>query len=161
VTISGLRPTRSDHGAGGQLPEPPHGRVERGENPDAGDGQAGGGEQHREQAPGEAVVEVVHQTGLAGRGQRRFAHAGLGEDLPVGQIAVQVVVPAVGPCVWLPASRRAWSRVSRTARLDKPRAEGGVGDAEVERLRAQPVGGGEVAGGERGERDGRRTRLPR
>ena len=33
-------------------------------------------------------------------------------------------------------------------------AEGGVGDAEEERLGAQPVRGGEVAGGERGGGDG-------
>ena len=83
-------------GAGDELPEAPHGGVERGEHADPGDRQAGGGEQDREQAPGQPVVEVVDQAGLAGRGQRRFAEAGVGEDLPVGELGVQVVVAAVG-----------------------------------------------------------------
>ena len=52
--------------AGDELAEAPHGGVERGEDADAADGQAGGGEEDREQAPGEAVVEVVDQAGLAG-----------------------------------------------------------------------------------------------
>ena len=43
------------------------------------------------------------------------------EHLPVGELAVQVVVAAVGAGVWLAASRRAWPRVSRTNRVDRPR----------------------------------------
>ena len=148
-------------GAGDQLPEAPDGRVEGGEDADAADGQAGGGEQEREQAPGEAVVEVVHQPGLAGRGQRRFAHAGLGEDLPVGQLAVQVVVPSVGPGGVAAGLEAGVAAGLADRQGGQAEAERGVGDAEVERLRAQPVGGGEVAGGQRGERRRRRSRRPR
>ena len=107
--------------AGDELAEPPHGGVERGEHADLADGQAGGGEQEREQAPGQAVVEVVDQPGLAGRGQGRLAEAGQGEHLPVGERGVQVVVAAVGAVAWVAASSRAWPRVSRTTRVDRPR----------------------------------------
>jgi hypothetical protein len=50
--------------AGVELAEAPGRRVERGEDPDASDGHAGGGEEDREQAPREPVVEVVDQPGL-------------------------------------------------------------------------------------------------
>ena len=86
---------RSDSAPVSELAESPDGGVERGEDADLADGQAGGGEQDREQAPGQAVVEVVDHAGLAGRGQRRLAKAGLDEDLPVGELGVEVVVAAV------------------------------------------------------------------
>jgi hypothetical protein len=77
------------------LAEPPHGRVDRDQDADAVDGDAGGGEQDWEQSPGQAEVEVVDQAGLAGRGQRWFGEGGAGEDLPVGQRTVMVVVGVV------------------------------------------------------------------
>ena len=47
--------------AGDELPEAPHGRVEGREDADATDGEPGVGEEEREQAPGETVVEVVDE----------------------------------------------------------------------------------------------------
>src|SRR3712207_8761964 len=44
---------------GDQLPESPDRGVDRGEDPDARDREPSGSEQDREQAPSEAVVEVV------------------------------------------------------------------------------------------------------
>ena len=127
-------------GAGEQLPDAPHGRVERGQDADPADRQSGGGEQDREQTPGEAVVEVVHQSGLAGRGQGGLLEAGLHEHLTVGQLAVEVVVPAVG--AGDVAGRLEAGVVAGL--LDhqgrQPQAERGEGDAEEERLRAQSVG---------------------
>src|SRR6266545_3207810 len=52
---------------GQELAEAPHAGIDGGEHPDLRDGQAVGGEQHREQAPGQAVVEVVDHAGLADR----------------------------------------------------------------------------------------------
>ena len=49
---------------GDELPGAPHGGVEGGEHPDLTDAEPVGGEQHGEQAPGQAVVEVVDQAGL-------------------------------------------------------------------------------------------------
>ena len=51
--------------AGDELAETPDRGVDGGEDADAGDGEAGGGEVEREEAPGEAVVEVVDESGLA------------------------------------------------------------------------------------------------
>ena len=84
-------------GAGRELAQAPDRGVERGEYADSRDRQSGAGEQHREQPPGEPVVEVVDQPGLAGRGQGWFVKAGLGEDLPLAELCVQVRVPSVCP----------------------------------------------------------------
>jgi hypothetical protein len=121
--MSHLRPSRSDRAAGGELGEAPNGGVERAVEPDLGQGQAMAGEQDREQAPGQAVVEVVHQSGLRRRRQGRFCDAGVGEDLRGGQVAVwgSRLVPGMTPGF-----------------LDGEggQAEGGVGDAEQERCGA-------------------------
>jgi hypothetical protein len=62
--------------AGEELADTPHRRVEGGEDPDLRDRQSGAREEDRKDAPGEAVVEVVHQPpfflGMA------FAGLGLG-----------------------------------------------------------------------------------
>jgi hypothetical protein len=49
------------------------------------------GEQDGEQAPGDAVVEVVDQAGLAGGGQGRLGEAGQPGDLAGAQVAAQVI----------------------------------------------------------------------
>ena len=66
---------------GDELAESPHGGIDGGEHADAGDGQAGVGEEDREQAPREAVVEVVDEPGLRRGGERLLAERGEGEDL--------------------------------------------------------------------------------
>ena len=55
--------------------------------------------------------------------------------MPVAQVGVQVVAGL--------AHRQG----------GQAKAEGGVGDAEIKRLGAQPVPGGDVAGGQRGDGD--------
>ena len=67
--------------AGDELAEPPDRGVERGEDADAADGEPGGGEVEREEAPGEAVVEVVDEPGLAARRERRLREAREDEHL--------------------------------------------------------------------------------
>src|SRR6266540_2864592 len=131
---------------GGQLLEPPHGRVERGEGTDAGQREAGGGEQDREEAPGEAVVEVVDHTRLAGRGQGGFAEADQGENLTGGQPAVMRAGggdAGGGLVVGVPA-RLAYGQRGQAE------AERGVGGGEQERGGPQPVVGGQGPGGHGG-----------
>ena len=69
--------------------------AEEGEQADLPHRQPRRREEERKEAPGEAVVEVVDQAGLARRGQRGLAEAGLGEHVAVAQLAVQVVVATV------------------------------------------------------------------
>jgi hypothetical protein len=55
--------------AGGNLSEPPQQRVEPFDQADGGQPEAVFGEQQREHPSGQAVVEVVDQSGLAGAAQ--------------------------------------------------------------------------------------------
>ena len=147
--MSGLRPMRSDRPPVYELPEAPHGRVEGGEDADAADGEPGVGEEDREQPPGEAVVEVVDQPGLRARRQRPVPEGGEREDLPGGQVAWwRAFGGVVGGLVAGVAAGLAHEERGQAE------AERGVGDAEEERLGAQPVLLGDVAGGEGGEGDG-------
>ena len=66
---------------GPDLPDAPDGGVDAGDEPDLADARAVGGEEQRHQAPGERVVEVVDQSGLRARAQRRLAPARVGERL--------------------------------------------------------------------------------
>src|SRR6266508_1584656 len=81
---------------GRELAESPDGWVERGEYPDLAQRESGGGEQQREQAPGEAVVEVVDHAGLRRRGQRGFAVADQRGDLSGGQVGAEGAVGGGG-----------------------------------------------------------------
>ncbi len=139
---------------GGQLADSPHGRVQRREDADPADGQAGRGEQDREQPPGEAVVEVVDQPGLAGRGQGRFLEAGLDEHLPVGELVVQVVVASVGAGdVADGLETRVFAGLLH-GEGGQSQTESREGDAEQEGRGPQPVGLGQISGGQRGRGDG-------
>src|SRR5439155_19706136 len=126
---------------GGQLPESPDGGVERGEYPDLSERESGGREQQREQAPGQAVVEVVDHAGLRGRRQRRLPvrdERGDAAGRQVRTVCTGGVITGLVPGV-------------STGLADEERreteAEGGVGEGEQERRRPQPVLGGERAGG--------------
>ena len=143
--------------AGDELAETPDRRVDRGEHADAADREAGVGEEDREQPPGEAVVEVVDEPGLRRRRQRLLPERGEGEDLAGGELVVEGVVggDVVGGFV-------AGVVVGLADEQGRdPESEAGVGEAEEERCRAQPVLLGDVAGGERGDRRRRRSRRPR
>ena len=100
------RGTQSEQvgGDAGDEPETPDRRVQEDQHADAGDAEAGCGKQDRVQAPGQAVVEVVDESGLAGRRQCRFLDAGEGEDLAPGQAVVRAAVSA--GLVLGPARRR-------------------------------------------------------
>ena len=132
---------------GDELAEAPHGGVDGGEHADAADGEAGVGEEDREQAPGEAVVEVVDEPGLRARRQRLLAERGEGEDLAGGELVVEGVVGGdVGGGLVAGVAAGLADEQRRDAE-----AEPGVGEAEEERLGPQPVLLGDVAGGEGGD----------
>src|ERR1019366_2292847 len=76
--------------AGGELPGAPDGRVKGSQDADLADGQPVAGEQEREDAPGDAVAEVVDHARLAGGRQGRFGEAGEPRDLAGGQVPAQV-----------------------------------------------------------------------
>ena len=118
-------------GAGEELAEAPDGRIQRRQQADLGDGEAAADKQQRQQPPGEAVVEVVDQPGLAAGRQGRLPQAGSGQR-PRGWTAVQRrLQPAFGwgrgwrrlcgsaSVSW--ASSWACPRVSRTSSVDSPR----------------------------------------
>src|SRR5664279_745555 len=86
VMMKGLRPYRSDRAPVTSCPRPQTAGYSAGEDADLGDGDPGGGEEHREQPPGQAVVEVVDQPGLAGRGQCGFAVSYTHLTLPTKRI---------------------------------------------------------------------------
>src|SRR5579864_1021531 len=136
--------------AGSELPGSPDGRVQGRQDADLADGQAVAGVQDGEQAPGDAVVEVVDHAGLAGGRQGRFGEAGQPGHLAGGQVPTEVVG----------GGHVSGGLVSGVAAgfLDggggQAQAEGDVSGAEQERGRAQPVGGGQVPGGQRGDGDG-------
>ncbi len=88
ATISGLRPTRSDQWPVRDLRDAPDGRVERGDQADLADAGAVGGEEERNEAPGEGVVEVVDQAGLRARAQRGLAVAGVARTRCAAWVAV-------------------------------------------------------------------------
>src|SRR3972149_6384942 len=75
-TISLRRPPRSDLG------DAPDRRVDRHQQPDLAERQAGTGEEEREDAPGQAIVEVVDEAGLARRRERWIAECARGDDAP-------------------------------------------------------------------------------
>jgi len=133
-------------GAGGQLADAPHRRIQRHQHADAAHAQAGGGEQYRVQAPGQAVVEVVDQPGLAGRRQRPLPQRCQREDLPPGEPDVRVGVDASLVPGMLPGLADEHSGQSQ--------AEGGVRQSEQERRRPQPVRRGQGAGRQAGRREG-------
>jgi hypothetical protein len=149
--------------AGGELAEAPHGRVQRGQEADLADGEAATDKQQRQQPPGEPVVEVVDQAGLAAGGQGRLPPAGGDHDLAGGQL-----VGAGGG--WRLAGHGVLARgLLGIGRLGfeagvaagladhqrrQPEAEPGVGQAEVERLWSQPGLGSNEAGEVGGEGDG-------
>ncbi len=136
--------------AGVELAEAPGGGVEGGEDADASDREAGGGEEDGEQAPGEAVVEVVDQPGLRARRQRLVAERGEPEDLAGRQ---PVVMCGAGGGVVAGFVAGVGVGLAHRER-GQAEAEGGVGEAEVERCGAQAVFGGDPAGGEGGDGDG-------
>jgi hypothetical protein len=138
--------------AGDQLPGPPYGGVQRGENADLGDAQPVGGEQEREDAPSEGIVEVVDHAGLAGGGQGGFGEAGAPGDLARAQVEARAVAGGLGAGVLAGFS---YSQAGQSE------AEGGVGDAEQERLGAQPGVCGDGSGGPGGHRHGHRSRRLR
>ena len=121
ATISGLRPSRSESAPVTSCPIPHTAGYSATRTPMLRQRQPGGGEQHREQAPGQAVVEVVDHPGLAGGRHGRFGEGGPGEHLPWRSARRAGRAAAVRPAAWRAASTRACSRVSRTSRLDTPR----------------------------------------
>jgi hypothetical protein len=95
TAMSHLRPMRSESAPVASCPAPrPPGTG--GQDADLTDGQAVAGEQDREQAPGDAVVEVVDHARLTGRGQGRFGEAGQPGDLVGGQMAADERVDRIG-----------------------------------------------------------------
>ncbi len=70
---------------GHELAEAPDRGVDGREHADTCDGESRGGEVQREDAPGEAVVEVVDEAGLAARRQRWLSKTGQCEDLTGGE----------------------------------------------------------------------------
>lgn len=67
--MRGLRPMRSARWPHGDLPDAPQDGVDAFDEADGGEAEAVVGEQQGEDAPGEAVVEVVDESGLAGAAQ--------------------------------------------------------------------------------------------
>jgi hypothetical protein len=86
ATMSGFRPIRSDSARGHELAGSPDGRVEGGDQADPADSQALGGEEHRQEAPGDTVVEVVHQPGLVHGQEIPVSQGGVGEDPADGKV---------------------------------------------------------------------------
>jgi len=104
-------------GAGDELARTPHGGVERGEDPDTGNRQAAAGEEQREDAPGQPVVEVVDQSRLTGGGEGPLlklvrTNTSLVESPPWAATEVST---------WVAASRRAWPCVSFTNSIESPK----------------------------------------
>src|SRR5262249_49988188 len=87
---------------GAELPGTPDRRVEGGEYADLPHGKAVPGEQDREQAPGEPVVEVVDPAGLGAGRQGRVGAGGR-----TGPLA-GAPVPAPGAGVPRGGRRRGW-----------------------------------------------------
>jgi hypothetical protein len=67
------------------LAQAPDGRIQRSQQADLADRQAAADEQQRQQAPGEPVVEVVDQAGLAAGRQRWLPQAGADNDFAGGE----------------------------------------------------------------------------
>ena len=120
ATISGFRPTRSDQWPVPDLADAPHGGVEASDQPDLSGARAVRGEEQRDDAPGQRIVEVVDEPGLRAGAQRRLPLGGVGEGLAHprrGRIRVGVVLALL-------QRRRARPCLGRTAR----RGRAGDGD---------------------------------
>jgi hypothetical protein len=144
------------------LAQAPDGRIQRSQQADLADRQAAADEQQRQQAPGEPVVEVVDQAGLAAGGQGRLAEAGAdhdlagGQPLPAGRLWL-LVWAWVGVGCPLGVSQLGFQLGMPLGLVDQQRrqaeADAGVGQAEVERFGPQPGSGGDEAGEVGGEGD--------
>src|SRR5579883_3212962 len=132
---------------GEQLTEAPDRGVERGEYADRRDGLAAGGEQQREDAPGQRVVEVVDHAGPARGGQGSVAQAGDPGDLAGGQLGVVVGVGRGGVAGSLGAGVAPCLPDGEGGQAE---GEGGVGGAEQERDGPQSRVCGDGAGGQGG-----------
>ena len=129
------------------MADAPHAGIDRGEHPDGFDRQPTGGEQEREDAPGEAVDGIVDEPGLADGAEGGVAPGGAGEDDPEPVVGVGLGSGGVGLVAGV-AVGFAHEEGRETE------AEPGKGDPEVERFGAKPVMGGDRTGGQRGKGDG-------
>ena len=127
-------------GAGDQLDHAPDRRIDGRQSGDLGDVEPREGEDQRKEAPRHAVVQVVDQARLAHARQIAIADARAAEDLGRGDRWRRTGRGTFGAGV---AVRLADQEERHAA------AEHHVGDTEVERLRAEAPGMGDVAGGER------------
>jgi hypothetical protein len=123
--------------AGEQLPDAPHGRGDGDQQPDGAEVEPAEGEEHREQPPGHALVEVVDQPRLAGRRQGPVAPGREREHLPLRSgrrrgrrwVADDVVGDLVGDVAGGLAHEHA----------GEPEPERGEREPEEERGGAQPA----------------------
>ena len=86
---SGDRPLASPsirQRARGDLRHAPDGGIHTREETDVPDGQPRAREQQQKESPRQTIVEIVHEAGLAARGQAAIAHAGIDEDRHEGTL---------------------------------------------------------------------------
>ena len=108
AVISGFRPVWSESQPVSELAGAPDDRVGGGDDRDLAHAGAVGGEVERRQAPGERVVEVVDEPGLAAGAQDRVAQARVRE-----RAAELCALARSSP--WARCSSATWACVSRTA----------------------------------------------
>ena len=142
--------------AGHQLAEPPDRRIDRGQRADLGDAQTRRGVVDRQQPPGEAVVEVVHEPGLAGGGERRLAEAREREHPARREPAREVLAAGMGGRLVAGVAAGLADEDRRQAQ-----AEARVGEPEQERRRTKPPALGDEPGREAPSAPARRSRPPR
>ncbi|MFK4101488.1 hypothetical protein ACI2L1_15665 [Streptomyces sp. NPDC019531] len=123
--------------AGGDLAEAPEDGVQALDQSDRGEPEPVVGEEEREDAPGEAVVEVVDEAGLAGAAQRAVVPGGVGEGgLQAAVLAGGQVLGVLGEFEGDVCDGVADDEGPGEARDNED-------DADEFRDRAQAVGGGE------------------
>lgn len=135
-----LAPPPVDQGSGEELTQAPHRRVEGRQHAERATESPAEASKDREEAPRQAVVEVVDQTRLTGSRQGGLSERRLREHLPVREVAAQVVVTAVDT---RDVSRALEPRMLACLTDEQHRhaeAEGGIRHPEQERRRAQSVG---------------------
>ncbi len=132
--------------AGPELGEAPRCGVDGDDDADASDRKTLRGEEEGNQAPYQGIVEVVHQSGLAHRGERWVAQRGDRKGLPkrLPGTVLLVVLARFSAGVML-----------RLAHHDTGEREADDGDAEShdERPGSRPIRRSDRAGGPGGDRD--------
>ena len=107
-----LSPDPVGESAGAELHDAPRCRVDEREHADLAQRQSRRGEEKREEAPREAVIQVVDESCLAGAGQRQVAPAGSHEEF-----VIALTIPKAAPPVLAkPEPRRRVRGVRRRAK---------------------------------------------